>query len=95
VQLEQLEPPVRLAQPEPRVSRVLLAQLAQPALLAPLAPLAQPEQLVLLAQPAQPALLAQLEASPLVERAPTSTAKPPFLELSIGRWKALEQHWSA
>jgi len=81
-----LEPPVRLAQPEPRVSRVLLAQLAQPALLAPLAPLAQPEQLVLLAQP---------EASPLVERAPTSTAKPPFLELSIGRWKVLEQHWSA
>ena len=77
---------MRLAQPEPRVSRVLLAQLAQPALLAPLAPLAQPEQLV---------LLAQLEASPLVERAPTSTAKPPFLELSIGRWKALEQHWNA
>jgi len=41
------------------------------------------------------AQLAQLEASPLVERAPISTARPPFLELSIGRWKALEQYWSA
>ena len=83
---------MRLAQPEPRVSRVLLAQLAQPVQLAPLAQPAQPAQPAPLVLPALPALP---EASPLVERAPTSTAKPPFLELSIGRWKVLEQHWSA
>jgi hypothetical protein len=68
---------------------VQLAPLAQPA------QPAQPAQLAQLAPLAPLAQLAQLEASPLVERAPISTAGPPFLELSIGRWKALEQYWSA